>query len=54
MKQYLLTYQNREGRTDFAWFDTEEELFDFTDTSEVSNIMNAIKINDAEDLIFTS
>lgn len=50
-KQYLLTYQNREGKTDFVWFDTEEELFEFTDTDEVLNIMNAIFIHDADNLM---
>lgn len=56
-KNYLLTYdkiQKVKGingcsflESGFAWFDTEDELWDYVETHNV-NVIEAFKINDIE------
>jgi hypothetical protein len=50
-KQYLLTYQDKDKCFGtFAWFDTEDEMFEFINENNI-NVIEALKINDAEELI---
>lgn len=49
-QKFLLTYQTLKG-SGFAWFESEEELFDFVDANDEINIIEALYIKEAESLI---
>jgi hypothetical protein len=48
-KSYLLTYKKGD-KTDFDWFDTEEEMDDFIETNEGIEILDALYIADATNI----
>lgn len=52
-KAYLLTYLNKEGHTDFAWFDTVNELHEFIREENISRVLDAVRINDYEKIEIT-
>jgi hypothetical protein len=50
-KPYLLTFQDsKRGYGTFAWFETEEKMNKFIESKSDINVLEAYKINDAEEI----
>jgi hypothetical protein len=49
-KEYLLTYQDsKHSYATFAWFETEDELWEFVEENKV-HVISALHIKDAEEI----
>ena len=49
MNKYLLTYV-QDGHAKFEWFETEEEMQDFIDTTSIDRIFDALKIENSTEV----
>lgn len=50
-KQYLLTYVTN-GKHHYEWFETEDEMRDFVDATQIDEIQDALFIKGAEEIVF--
>lgn len=48
-KQYLLTYRIK-GNFRYEWFDTEDELREFVDETEIDEIQEALYIKGVDEI----
>ncbi|MFC8152116.1 hypothetical protein ACFUP3_20870 [Bacillus paralicheniformis] len=48
-KEYLITYK-KNGTLDFGWFDTEEEMRDFHEENKDIEIIDSVRILNAEEI----
>ena len=47
-KRFLLTYLSTEGRFEYSWFETEEELKDFISCNNyIDEVQDCIEIKEA-------
>lgn len=49
MKNFLLTWQDDKGRTDYGWYDTESEMKDFIESSEIT-VLEAMEIFNSREI----
>ena len=50
-KRFLLTYLSVEGRFEYAWFETEEEMKEFIlSNSYIDEVQDCIEIKEARDI----
>ena len=50
-KRFLLTYLSDEGRFEYSWFETEEELKDFISCNNyIDEVMDCIEIKEVRDV----
>ena len=50
-KRFLLTYLSAEGRSEYAWFETEEEMKDFISCNNyIDEVMDCIEIKEVRDV----
>lgn len=51
-RKYLLTYQDsKHGYGTYAWFELEDALFDFVDSKNDINVIEAIRIDSSEEIM---
>ena len=50
-KRFLLTYLSDEGRFEYSWFETEEEMKEFIlSNSYIDEVQDCIEIKEARDV----
>ncbi|WP_161627013.1 hypothetical protein [Paenibacillus polymyxa] len=49
-KKFLLTFQNSENASTFAWFETEAEMNDFIESENI-NVIEALFVEKAQTLL---